>query len=133
AYGVPPRSFFWNKLAGQRQDLGQFQFGVGIDHFVVPKFQFGLGALRAGVTYPQSVAELCATGLTRKIGPWAPEVVAAAVVLVGACLLARRITGATRSLRAASRVRRGATVVERQRAGGRAVDVVVAEDPGVPF
>jgi beta-lactamase regulating signal transducer with metallopeptidase domain len=134
ARGVPAGSFFWLKVAGERQDLGTFQFGVGIAHWVFPVVTLGLGALKAGVTYPQSVAELLATALTRKVGPDAPAVVVVGLVSVGAGLLARRVVRAARSMRMAEICRRKGRLVERRMLRRRSVDVRVCDAyDGPPF
>jgi hypothetical protein len=131
--GVPRDSFFWSKVAGARQDLGQFRIGVGLHHFV-PSIQLALGALKSGVTYPQSVAELAATLLSRRIGPRVPGAVAAALSAVALSLVLVRAARVVRAAPMAEHRRRAARVVGQRALRRRAVDVVVADDyDGVPF
>ena len=131
--GVPGDSFFWSKVAGARQDLGQFQVGVVVRH-CVPSIQLALDALKSGVTYPQSVAELAATLLSRRIGPRTPGAVAAALSAVAMALVLVRVARLVRATRVAEHRRRAARVVGRRALRKRAVDVVVADDyDGVPF
>jgi hypothetical protein len=127
ARGVPAGSFFWLKVAGARQDLGAFRFGFGVVHGVFPVVTLWLGALKAGVTYPQSIAELLATALTRKVGPEAPATVVVGVIGVGVALLARRVVRAARAMCLAERCRRNGRLVERSKVCGRRVDVVVCD------
>jgi beta-lactamase regulating signal transducer with metallopeptidase domain len=131
--GVPRESFFWAKLAGVRQDKGWFQVGIGLDH-VVPVLNLQLGAVKNGTRHPQSWAELFATFLSRRVGAPAPAVVAVAVLAVSAALLAMRVAGLSRTVRAEKRLRRNARVVELTAHRRRPVDVVVADEyEGVPF
>jgi beta-lactamase regulating signal transducer with metallopeptidase domain len=134
ARGVPAGSFFWLKVTGERQDLGHFQFGFGVVHWVFPVVTLSLGARKAGVAYPQSVAELAATVLTRKLGASAPAIVVLGVLAVGAGLVARRIARAARAMRLAERCRQNGRLVERSTVCGLTVDVVVCDAyDGPPF
>jgi Zn-dependent protease with chaperone function len=134
ARGVPAGSFFWLKAVGARQDLGHFRVGVGVRPPFVPVLELALGAMKSGIEYPQSAAELAATGLTRHVGPHAPEAVGVTVIVVAVMLAGLRAVRARVSCREVDRQRRSAEVVERFVLDGRRVDVVVADDyEGVPY
>jgi hypothetical protein len=132
AGGVPEASFFWARLGGAQQELGQFQAGVGVER-VVPVIRLTLGALHAGATHPQSLAEPLATLLSRRLGQGAPGALAACVLCCGLALLAARLAGAIGALRAGEQRRRSGRLVERRRVGLRWVEVVVSDGGGVPF
>ncbi len=133
ARGVPDHSFLWLRARGVPQDLGAFRVGFGLQ-WIIPKVELRLGALSAGMHYPQSGADLIAAALTKKVSPWAPFGVAALSLLVSAALLTSRVLAwrrATRDLRAAAR---GAVIKGHHRVGLRTAAILVAEGlEGSPF
>jgi Zn-dependent protease with chaperone function len=134
ARGIPAGSFFWLKVAGERQDLGHFRIGLGFQAPFVPILQFTLGAMKGSVEYPQSAAELASTGLTRRLGPDAPALFVGTAVLVAGLHLAVSVFRTWAADRDAARQRRHGELVARLRCGARAVDVIVADEyEGVPF
>ncbi|HEX3593796.1 MAG TPA: hypothetical protein VHU80_01805, partial [Polyangiaceae bacterium] len=50
ARGIGDDSFFWERLAGARHELGTFRVGLGM-HSLVPFFDFRLGSLYRGHWY----------------------------------------------------------------------------------
>lgn len=131
--GIPQESFFWQTLAGARQDLGTFQIGLGVSQGI-PVVNLSLGALRDGTAWPQSLAEPIASGLVRRVSPMAPGVIAAALLSVSVGLLVRRAFATAFALRCARDLRREAIVLETVPLGRRVVDVVVsARHRGAPF
>ena len=130
AQGIPESSFFWQRVGGVHQDYGSFQAGFGANHWG-PLLQFRLGAQLSGKTYPQSGAELLSSALSR-VTPQLPVYVAAAILLVSALLVARRIWG----FQAHMRVRRQAlssVLLVRQRPLGNIVCIVDATYDGAPY
>jgi Zn-dependent protease with chaperone function len=91
ARGIPESSFFWQRLSGVRPEMGSFQAGFGANAWG-PLLQLRLGAQVGGKTYPQSVAELSSSALSR-VTPQLPMYLAAAILLVSALLVGRRLWG----------------------------------------
>ena len=133
ARGVPSNAFFWLKLhEGARQELGGFRVGLGTDR-LSPVLQIALSAQWRGAVHPQSGADLIASLLSRRVGPWAPGAIAAVLVVVGAALAAAFVVRLARSRRAARL--ESAEVIEVRDVGLRRRATVVAshEWHGVPF
>jgi beta-lactamase regulating signal transducer with metallopeptidase domain len=133
AKGVPGGSFFWLALAGERQDRGVFRVDVGVER-VVPVVDLGLGALRGGFTYAQSLADVIAAQIVRWSWASAPACLAAAALAVGSARLALRVARAAFALAEAERLRRASWCLERRAVGRRTVEVLIADGyDGVPF
>jgi hypothetical protein len=89
AHGIPVDSFFWQRLAGARQDLGLFQLGFGVTRWG-PLLQLRLGARLGEMTYSQSAADLLISGLSRVWLPL-PALITAVVLGVSGLLVSRRL------------------------------------------
>lgn len=89
ARGIPEDSFLWLRARGLSQELGSFQLGMGLER-IVPKIDLTLGALRHGVTYSQSAADLVSSGLIQYVSGWAPGAVALALLAGSVAHVARR-------------------------------------------
>jgi Zn-dependent protease with chaperone function len=129
AYGIPAGSFFWQRLADIRQDLGVFQLGFGANRWG-PLLQFRLGARLGEATYPQSAAEVLGSGLTRLWQPL-PSLLAAVVLGVSSVLVCRRLMGWFQHA-LAQRAQPPATILAR----GHWRDAAVVIDPlhrGAPY
>jgi Zn-dependent protease with chaperone function len=128
ARGVPHGAFFWQAVGGARQELGSFRFGFGVSR-LGPVIDISLGALWRGVSYPQSAADVLSAGLVRGFGPAGPRLAAAALLLVTALLVARRLWRAPRA-----RDLGPTRVVDVCRLPLRRVEIVAcASWQGVPF
>jgi hypothetical protein len=91
-HGIPSGSFFWLKLAGARQELGSFMFGVGVS-FVCPVFNWLLGARFHSREYPQSAADLLDSALRARVSPHAPGAIACTLLAIGGLFLVFRVSG----------------------------------------
>jgi beta-lactamase regulating signal transducer with metallopeptidase domain len=130
ARGIPESSFFWQRVSGAHQDFGSFRAGVGANQWG-PLLELRLGAQVSGRTYPQSAAEVLSSGLSR-VTPQLPVYVAAALLVVSALLVARRLWG----FRAHARMRQSghSRVLRVQRRSlGSVVCVVDATHHGAPY
>jgi Zn-dependent protease with chaperone function len=129
ARGIPHDRFFWQTLAGARQDLGSLRVNVGVDGGI-PLLDLSLRALFHGESWPQSLAEPLASALVRRVSPLAPAALAGAWLTVSVLLLSARAIDGLRSLRLAHDLRRDARVVATVALGrlpfGLARDVEVA-------
>ena len=130
APGVPPGSFFWQRLSGVHQEHGAFQAGFGANPWG-PSLQFRFGAQVGGQTYPQSAAELLSNGLS-KLTPQLPLYLASGVLLVSCALVARRVWAFRAHARARRRTQQSVLLVQR-RALGDIVCVVDAGHDGAPY
>ncbi|HYQ14830.1 MAG TPA: M56 family metallopeptidase [Polyangiaceae bacterium] len=98
ARGMPAGSFFWQRIHGVRQDLGQFQVGFGVNHWG-PLVQLRLSAKLGSRIFPQSAGDLLVGALARR-GAWLPGALLGLVLLVSSALAARRLLGWFRHARA---------------------------------
>lgn len=133
ARGIPGDRFFWQTLAGARQDLGTFRVGLGVDG-AIPLVHLSLGARVGKAAWSQSLAEPLASWLVLRVSPHAPSTLAAALLTVSALLLALRSARAARSLWRAHELRAEAVTVATVALGRRTVSVVVSPlHGGAPF
>lgn len=132
--GVPGGSFLWLRARGVPQDLGSFQVGFGVSSWFVPKVHLALGARSAGIEYSQSVPDLLAAFLVKRVSPWVVPAIAALLLSVAAVRLAARAVAWVRAARERREAGRRASLCGRRRAGRRAVTLVVSPDvDGSPF
>jgi Zn-dependent protease with chaperone function len=133
--GVPESSFFWGSRLGERQELGSFRIGFGLrSPLAAPTFDGELWALHRGERSPQSIADLLARALSKRVWEAAVPVIGWAVVLVSLAFLAARIVELGRSRARAARIRAEGTCVEKRALGRRRVDVIEGDGyQGVPF
>ncbi len=129
ARGIPADSFFWMRARQIPQELGTFRIGLGV-RWVLPAFDFVLGARYHGRVYGQSLADILATWLTKKVSPAAPAAVVAILASVAAVRLLRRALDWWRAWRSP---RRG-EILGVRRVGRRRVPVhLVPSAGGAPF
>jgi Zn-dependent protease with chaperone function len=142
ARGIPRGAFFWAKLGGATQEVGSFRLGFGVTRPLVPVIDLSLGASFHGRSYAQSIADVLASGLAKKVSPWAPAVLGAALVTVALCRTAHWLVTTLAGARARARLVRAARVIDVRPLGGlheRArvrARIVVSDDTsagGVPF
>lgn len=126
--GVPDGSFLWLRAAGVPQELGSFQIGWGLS-WIVPELRFQFGALSSGQIYAQSAPDLVAAVLTRRVGAWAPGLVAFALLSVGVARVAARAMAFVRAARDRRDRAASAVVVGRRKVGARWVEIVVTDEP----
>jgi beta-lactamase regulating signal transducer with metallopeptidase domain len=133
AQGIPGDAFFWVRLAGVRQRIGSFMVGGGMKA-VVPAFHAAFAAITDVGKRPSTIGDYAAVFLTRRIGPSAPLVVAAAVLFVAAARLVLRSVRLVLGERELARLRARARLLEVRRVGPRRVEVFVSSDHrGAPF
>ena len=131
--GIPDRSFLWVQQGGGRQDLGEVRIEFGLPHFI-PVMRVHLAAWSGGERYPQSIAELGHTLLTRKVAPAAPLVATVLALSIGVVLLTLRVARSVRSVRETHKVVASGRLVGQRMLGRRNVRIVVSERyEGVPF
>jgi Zn-dependent protease with chaperone function len=132
--GIPEGAFFWLKLAGAAQEHGTFRIGFGVAPWVVPVVDASLGASFHGHDYPQSLADLLQTLLTRRGGLYVPALLGLALACFG---LARFSHWLFVTIRAASRhqaLLARAELLELRRLGRRSVRILISDHvTGVPF
>ncbi|NUO48269.1 MAG: M56 family metallopeptidase [Polyangiaceae bacterium] len=131
ARGIPDRSFLWLRAEGLQQDLGSFQIGFGLT-WAVPKIQLALAALSGDRAYTQSGPDVVAGFLMRRVAPWAPAVIAIALLAVGGLLSSRRVLATVRALKDARSIRRTQPVTVTHVAG-RTTPVFVVDDGDTPY
>jgi len=126
ARGMPEGSFFWQRVHGVRQDLGQFQVGFGVNHWG-PLVQLRLSAKLGSRVFPQSAGDLLTGALARQ-GAWLPTALVGLVLLVSGGLATRRLLGWARHARAARHA--AVSLLERR---GRVAVWLDASHRGAPY
>ncbi|MEO8902668.1 MAG: hypothetical protein ABI627_14170 [Polyangiaceae bacterium] len=79
--GIPAASFFWASEQGVRQQLGQFQIGLGLGRWG-PGLHGQLTSLHGGQSSPQSAGDVALRALRFKVGTNAASVVGFALLAV---------------------------------------------------
>lgn len=128
ALGVPGGSFLWQRADGVPQELGSFQIGWGLT-WVVPEMRFILGALADGRQFAQSAPDLLAAGLTKRVGAWAPGILAFALGAIGIARLGARALAFARAARERRAWSSSSVSLGRRRVGLRWVDIVATDEP----
>ena len=133
--GLPAASFFWSSRLGEKQDLGSFRIGFGFGGpLAAPMFDGKFWALHHGERSPQSIADLMARALSKRVWEAAVPLVGWAVVSISLAFVVARVVELARSRARAARIRAQGTCVERRAIGRRTVDVIVGDGwQGVPF
>jgi beta-lactamase regulating signal transducer with metallopeptidase domain len=131
AQGIPASSFLWAKLAGQTQDLGWFQVGVGVAFPFGLDLNLQLGAFSGGLIYPQSLADVFDSALNKRVGIWFPGALASTCLALGAGRAVSRVLRSSALLRS---IASDARCVEKRQLGARKISVRISERyAGVPF
>jgi Zn-dependent protease with chaperone function len=138
--GIPRGAFFWAKLGGATQDVGSFRLGFGVTRPLVPVIDLTLGASFHGRSYAQSIADVLASGLAKKVSPWAPVILGAVLVAVALGQTVYWLAVTLAGARARSRLVQAGRVIDVRPLGARdarlRVRVVVSDATsagGVPF
>jgi beta-lactamase regulating signal transducer with metallopeptidase domain len=132
ARGIPEGAFVWQRAAGVPRDLGVFQVGLGLEWLFL-RIDFQLGALAHGTRYSDSAADILAALLSKRVSPWAPLVVAAALLAVGVARLTLRARDWLSVARLAASLR-SEQPVHHETLGRRRIPIYLrGPDAGGPF
>lgn len=133
AHGIPHSSFLWASEQGVQQRLGSFQIGIGATAFG-PVFRGQIWAHHPHGISPQSLPDLLARALARKVWRYAPPAVSFAVLGVSLFKLGASGLRFAAFRRQLTGLREHSVEVERRRIGRRTARVLEsASYRGVAF